>query len=81
VAFNGRAREVRDLGVRDRDRVGEALGEAAKAGAEVDGYFWLERGTLTDEGGGAFGFGEGRSVSDAGMSQDILLFQPPPTER
>ena len=33
VAFDGGTREVRDLGVGDRDGVGEPVGKASKAGA------------------------------------------------
>ena len=48
VAFDGGAREVRDLGVGDDDGVLDLRGEAAEAGAEDDAERRLEVGPEED---------------------------------
>jgi hypothetical protein len=59
MAFDGGLGEVRDLGIRDRDRIGEMVGEAAEASAEDDSDSGSKCGAPADEGGGAFRFVEG----------------------
>jgi hypothetical protein len=55
VTFDSGAREVRDLGIGDRDGVLETIREAPEAGTEDNRDLWLERCALADEGSGAFG--------------------------